>query len=203
MISIFLKGGPVMWPILITAIVAVAVVGERSFWWFRESRRRSFTPQFKAQVVLEVLSGQRSASESARQHKLKPELISRWKDIALEGLEGLFEGEGQRDQDQDRIAELERMVGRLTMELEVAKKAWRSPVGAPSSRSSGLAYRFWPPPLRQRAIATPRAEFTVASRRFQYGQGQHTSGRPTHPLMFAPRRHRPVVVLLHPRARDP
>ena len=33
-------------------------------------RRRSFTPQFKAQVVLEVLSGQRSASESARQHKL-------------------------------------------------------------------------------------------------------------------------------------
>ena len=29
-------------------------------------RRRSFTPQFKAQVVLEVLSGQRSASESAR-----------------------------------------------------------------------------------------------------------------------------------------
>ena len=86
-------------------------------------RRRSFTSQFKAQVVLEVLSGQRSAAESARQHKLKPELISRWKDIALEGLEGLFEGEGQRAQDQVRIAELERMVGRLTMELEVAKKA--------------------------------------------------------------------------------
>jgi transposase len=59
-------------------------------------RRRSFTPLFKAQVVLEVLSGQRSASESARQHKLKPELISRWKDIALEGLEVLFEGDDQR-----------------------------------------------------------------------------------------------------------
>jgi transposase len=86
-------------------------------------RRRSFTPQFKAQVVLEVLSGQRSASESARQHKLKPELISRWTDIALEGLESLFEGNDQRSRDQDRIAELERMVGRLTMELEVARKA--------------------------------------------------------------------------------
>ena len=86
-------------------------------------RRRPFTPQFKAQVVLEVLSGQRSASESARQHKLKPELISRWKDIALEGLESLFEGDDHRSRDQDRIAELERMVGRLTMELEVAKKA--------------------------------------------------------------------------------
>jgi hypothetical protein len=45
------------------------------------------------------------------------------KDTALEGLESLFQGEGQRVQHQDRIAELERMVGRLTMELEVAKNA--------------------------------------------------------------------------------
>ena len=82
-----------------------------------------FPPQFKAQVVLELLAGLRSQAEVARQHKLKPELIARWKDIALEGLETLFQGEGQRSQDEDRIAELERMVGRLTMELEVAKKA--------------------------------------------------------------------------------
>jgi len=29
-----------MWPILICALVAVAVLGERAFWWWRESRRR-------------------------------------------------------------------------------------------------------------------------------------------------------------------
>jgi biopolymer transport protein ExbB len=29
-----------MWPIFVTAIVAVAVVGERAFWWWRESTRR-------------------------------------------------------------------------------------------------------------------------------------------------------------------
>ena len=46
----------------------------------------------------------------------KPELIARWKDTALEGLETLFQGGEQHTQDQDRIAELERMVGRLTME---------------------------------------------------------------------------------------
>jgi transposase-like protein len=60
-------------------------------------RRRSFSPQFKAQVVLEVLSGTKSQAEVARQHKLKPELIARWKDIALEGLETLFRGEDHRD----------------------------------------------------------------------------------------------------------
>ncbi len=36
----FGKGGPVMYPILLCALVAVAVVGERSFWWLRESSRR-------------------------------------------------------------------------------------------------------------------------------------------------------------------
>ena len=39
-LGFFLKGGPVMWPILFAAIVSVAVVGERSFWWLREGRRR-------------------------------------------------------------------------------------------------------------------------------------------------------------------
>ena len=40
LVKYFEAGGPVMWPILITAIVAVAVVGERTFWWVRESQKR-------------------------------------------------------------------------------------------------------------------------------------------------------------------
>ncbi len=48
-VQFFLKGGPVMWPILLCALVAVAVVGERSFWWLRESRRRD--PQKLEQIL--------------------------------------------------------------------------------------------------------------------------------------------------------
>ena len=40
LIDYFKQGGPIMWPILITGLVAVAVVGERTFWWIRESSRR-------------------------------------------------------------------------------------------------------------------------------------------------------------------
>jgi transposase-like protein len=70
-------------------------------------RRRTFTAEFKAQIVLKVLTGLTSQAEVARQHKLKPERVARWKKTALEGLETLFQGGEQRDQDDDRIAELE------------------------------------------------------------------------------------------------
>ncbi|HSY20001.1 MAG TPA: MotA/TolQ/ExbB proton channel family protein [Candidatus Acidoferrales bacterium] len=45
----FGKGGPIMWPILASAIVAVAVVGERTFWWLRENRKRD--PQKLEQLL--------------------------------------------------------------------------------------------------------------------------------------------------------
>jgi hypothetical protein len=48
--------------------------------------------------------------------------LALWKDITLDGLEPLFQGEGQRAEDQDRTAELERMVGRLTIEQDIASK---------------------------------------------------------------------------------
>jgi len=48
-LEFFLKGGPVMWPILMSALVAVAVVGERAFWWCRESMKRD--PQKLIQIL--------------------------------------------------------------------------------------------------------------------------------------------------------
>jgi|SRR5208337_1187096 len=49
--------------------------------------------------------------------------------------------------------------------------SWRSPDGAPDRRSRGLANRFRQRPLRQRTVATPGVEFTVAPRGFQRRQG--------------------------------
>ena len=48
-IEFFLKGGPVMWPLLACAFVAVAVLGERTLWWWREGQKRD--PKTLEQVL--------------------------------------------------------------------------------------------------------------------------------------------------------
>jgi biopolymer transport protein ExbB len=39
-VDYFINGGPIMYPILLVALVGVAVIGERIFWWWRESLKR-------------------------------------------------------------------------------------------------------------------------------------------------------------------
>jgi biopolymer transport protein ExbB len=54
-IQFFLKGGPIMWPILLSAVVAVAVVGERAFWWWREGTKRD--PEAMEQILAALENG--------------------------------------------------------------------------------------------------------------------------------------------------
>lgn len=97
--------------------------------------RRKFNAEFKVKLVLAVLKGTSSAAELCRTYKLKPDLLTRWKQEFLENAERVFEQDGEREREQARIAELERLVGRLTLELEVAKKA--SSILSQRSKSDG------------------------------------------------------------------
>ncbi len=87
------------------------------------SKRRKFTPQFKSQVVLQLLCGERSMAELCREHQLTSGMIGSWKQQFLAAATQAFETDVTNHVEEERIAELERMVGKLTMELEIAKKA--------------------------------------------------------------------------------
>jgi transposase len=87
------------------------------------SKRRKFSPEFKARVVLEELTGVKDRAEICREYRLRPQVLARWKEEFLERAPELFATERGRGDEQERIADLERMIGRLTMELEAAKKA--------------------------------------------------------------------------------
>jgi transposase len=101
-------------------------------------QRRTFTPEFKAKLVLEFLSGAANQAELCRKHNLKPQLLAHWKAAVLERMHLLFQEDGQSSQDQLRIGELEQLVGRQAYELEVLKKASRMLPGLPSSNGRSL-----------------------------------------------------------------
>ena len=87
--------------------------------------RRSFSAEFKAQVVLEYLSGEASQAELCRKHGLKPNLIANWKAAVLDRLHTVFEADLANDADRAHITELEQLVGRQAYELDILKKASR------------------------------------------------------------------------------
>jgi transposase len=88
-------------------------------------RPRQFTGQFKFDVVVQLLKGEKTITELCREHQLKDSLVYRWRDELLARGPQVYDNPtgGAGAAEQARIAELERMLGRLTMELEMVKKA--------------------------------------------------------------------------------
>jgi len=85
--------------------------------------RRNFSAEFKAEVVLDIISGSKSTADVCREYDLKPDLVSHWKNQFLANASQVFESGTKIDPQQARIEELERLAGKLSLELEITKKA--------------------------------------------------------------------------------
>ena len=84
--------------------------------------RRNFSADFKVKVVLELISGKKGLAEASREYGIKDTVLSRWKQEFIAKSAQLFEQPKEVQEKEVRIAELERMVGKLTMQLELSKK---------------------------------------------------------------------------------
>jgi transposase len=87
-------------------------------------KRKKHTAQFKAQVALAALKGDRTVNELASQHHVHPTLIHSWKKQLLAGAEALFANGSKPSavEHEAREVELFEQIGRLKMELEWVKK---------------------------------------------------------------------------------
>ncbi len=85
-------------------------------------RRRTYSAEFKAKVVLERIAGEKGLMEASREYGIKDTLLSRWKQEFVAHAAELFEPAGEVQERDRKIAELERMIGRLTVQLELSKK---------------------------------------------------------------------------------
>ena len=85
-------------------------------------KKRQFTRDFKLQILREIEAG-KSPAQAAREYQVHPSLISKWQQQHAQYAERAFSGHGHLYKEEARTAELERMIGQLTMENALLKKA--------------------------------------------------------------------------------
>lgn len=88
-------------------------------------KQRQMTAQFKRETVLEVLRGEKPIAQLCREREVTDSLFYKWRGEFLDKAPGIFEGKitsRQADAAHERIAELERLVGQLTLENALLKK---------------------------------------------------------------------------------
>jgi transposase-like protein len=85
-------------------------------------KRRKFTDNFKAQVALEALRGDRTIQEIAARHNVLPTQVSAWKKQAVEGMADVFAKGGGNDDREAEVNELHAKIGRLAVEIDFLAK---------------------------------------------------------------------------------
>ena len=101
------------------------------------ARYRTYTVEFKRQVVEEHLGGGTSLNQLARRHDVSRELLRTWvKKYEAGDLAGGRPTTPDRRAYEAEIAGLERKVGQLTMELDLLKRGLRSARRASGASSS-------------------------------------------------------------------
>ncbi|MCK4795421.1 MAG: transposase [Desulfobacteraceae bacterium] len=95
--------------------------------------QRGFSVEFKRQIVEELLSGESRPAQICRRYNIQSSLIYHWK---KQYSRGKFNNEPTEEAGlRDRIGQLERLVGRLTLENEFLKKGLQNSLS--QSRRNG------------------------------------------------------------------
>ena len=93
------------------------------------ARRRRFTPDQKLAIVGETMQPGMSISYVARQHGLSPSLVFRWRRLMSEGGKEAVRADdavvaaAEVRRLEERVRDLERFLGRKTLEIEILKEA--------------------------------------------------------------------------------
>ena len=85
-------------------------------------KRRIFSAEFKARTALELLTGTKTQAQRCREHERSPTLLMQWKEASLHNAAAAFKTGEHNRAEAARIAELERLVGRITVENDILKK---------------------------------------------------------------------------------
>lgn len=99
-------------------------------------KQRRFGCEFKRQVIEELLSGISSSAQLCRRHNISSGLLYHWK---KQYAKGNFGNEPAKEAAyEERIRQLEQLIGKLTLENEFLKKALQNSLKVSEKRESSL-----------------------------------------------------------------
>lgn len=89
-------------------------------------KHRTHSPEFKFKLMVEVLKGEKSRAEIARENDITRSLLHKWEQAFLEKGADVFRSSETKNEELEesrhRVADLERLAGKLALENEVLKK---------------------------------------------------------------------------------
>lgn len=82
---------------------------------------KRYSPKLKFQIVLEVLSGEKSVAQTAKAYGVHPNSVNAWRHAFLDKGPELFCQDSEVKTYERRIAKLERLLGQKEVEIALLK----------------------------------------------------------------------------------
>jgi transposase-like protein len=82
---------------------------------------KKYPPKLKFQVVLELLQGEKTVGQIAKAYGVHPNSIHKWKKEFLEKGPEVFDQDGVVAEYEERIADLEQLLGKKEVEIALLK----------------------------------------------------------------------------------
>ena len=94
--------------------------------------RRTYTPDYKAKLVIEVLQGEKELNTIAAENSISPNMLRNWKAEFLENAGRAFDGSRQAKEARRKEADLKKTqaqmlktIGQLTLERDFLQDCFR------------------------------------------------------------------------------
>ncbi len=93
----------------------------------KSMKKRTFTPEQKAKIVLELLKENKTIAELAAEYEIHPNQLQRWKSEATEKIHLIFTKDSDevaklQKKHESEVDDLTKQIGQLTIEVNWLKK---------------------------------------------------------------------------------
>ena len=90
------------------------------------AKRKQYSAEFKAKIALAAIRGDGTVAELASRYKIHPNMITKWKREALDGMKETFAHGGKSGQSDHEVElkELRAKIGELIVERDCLERAF-------------------------------------------------------------------------------